>query len=78
MMIYVTAYTYALGMLSIVLLRTYLGEFSYYWQLILFYVVLGGFLGITNILFVITEIRPFLAYMSVFHLLYVLGGLLSD
>lgn len=78
MFIYTTIYTFALVFLLIIYLWHYWGELAYYWQLIIWYIIIFSFIFIANFLFIITEIRPFLAYMSVFHFIYIVGSLVGD
>ena len=78
MLVYSSVYTLAFNYLIIVFLHRNLGEFFIFCQSVLGWVVVGGFLVLVNILFVIVEIKAFLAYMAVFHSLYVLAALVGD
>ncbi len=78
MFFYVTIYTFALMLFLIYLFRVYFLVHSSYVQYIFYWVCFITFLLLPNILFSIVEFKPFLAYMSIFHLTSVFAPLVGD
>lgn len=75
---YVTLYTVMFFLLIIFIIRVYLVDYCYFWYPIFWMLFISSLLLLINVLFSITEIRPFLAYMSVFHLLFILTSAVAN
>jgi NADH-quinone oxidoreductase subunit N len=72
MLWYVTLYTFAFLFLLINILTNYLSYLYNYWYFIIWIFALISFIFLSNVLFIITELKVFLTYMSVFHTTYII------
>lgn len=75
---YVSSYSFAFIFLFITLFTQYL----YIWTLNLYFIlwllIIGGFILLPSVLFVINDIKNFIVYMSVFHILFMAACLINN
>lgn len=76
MLWYATIYTFAVLYLLVVVLNLYLPSWSHHH--VLWVAAVASFVVLSNVLFVISELKVFIAYMSVFHSTYILLGALGS
>lgn len=69
---YLLIFTFALLFFSITLFNLYLESNLYYWQVLLYILAISGLGFLINIIFIITELKVFIAYTSVFHMIYII------
>lgn len=76
MLWYASIYTFAFLYLLVVILNFYLDGWHYHH--VLWVAAAASFVLLSNILFIISELKVFIAYMSVFHSTYILLGALGS
>ena len=78
MMWYLVIFTFVLLFFIMIICSIYLENNMVCWQILIYILQILSLIVLINIIFIVTEIKVFIAYMSVFHMSYILLFFMID